>query len=176
MLSTKTQTCEFLKSITDQGTFEGVLSPYNNVDFGGDLVEAGAYAKTLAEKGDRRPLLWQHEQDCPIGELKLEDHADGLYCRGKLLMTLPDAQKAYQCIKAGIVTGLSIGYMSVRDSVENGVRHLKEIRLFEGSVCTFPQNEMALITSVKSSEDFDRVSAALDELRRDVLGELRRNS
>jgi uncharacterized protein len=153
-----------IKEITAEGTFEGLLSPYGNVDEGKDIVEAGAYTKTLKEKGFTRPMLWQHKTDCPIGELALEDRKEGLWCKGKLLMELPEAQKAYVCIKAKVVKGLSIGYDSIKDSIENGVRHLKEIQLWEGSIVTFPMNENALIASVKAAgtkgdfvEEYDEI-------------------
>lgn len=138
-----------IKDITEQGSFEGMLSPYGNVDSGRDLVEPGAYAKTLKDAGNTRPLLWQHKPEEPIGDLTLEDRPDGLWAKGQLLMALPEAQKAYLLIKNRIVKGLSIGYESIKDSVEAGVRHLKEIKLYEGSIVTFPMNEMALITNVK---------------------------
>ena len=74
-------------------------------------------------------------------------------------MDLPAAKNAYLLIKARIVRGLSIGFDSVKDSVEDGVRLLKEIRLWEGSIVTFPMNEAAIITSVKARReakaDFD---------------------
>jgi HK97 family phage prohead protease len=172
MLKTKSLACEFLKTISDQGIFEGMLSPYGNVDAGGDLVEAGAYTKTLQEGGPKRPLLWQHMSDCPIGELTLEDRKDGLWCRGKLLLSLPEAKKAYECLKAGIVDGLSIGYQTIRDKVEAGVRHLQELKLFEGSIVTFPMNELAAISSIKS-EDENRIREALHELKTEVLSALK---
>ncbi len=138
-----------IKEITAEGSFEGLLSPYNNVDGGGDVVKPGAYTKTLQEQGNTRPMLWQHKTDVPIGELALEDRQDGLWCKGQLLMALPEAQKAYLLIKAKIVKGLSIGFEAVKDAVADGVRTLSEIKLYEGSVVTFPMNEAALITSVK---------------------------
>lgn len=138
-----------IKEITEQGAFEGLLSPYGNVDQGGDVVEPGAYTKTLKERGNKVPLLWQHKTDTPIGELVLEDRPDGLWCKGQLLLTLQSAQTAYALIKARIVKGLSIGFEAVKDSVEAGVRHLKEIKLYEGSIVTFPMNEMAMIANVK---------------------------
>lgn len=141
-----------IKEVTEAGTFEGLLSPYGNVDDGGDVVERGAYTKTLQEHGNKVPLLWQHKSDSPVGELALEDRQDGLWCKGTLLMELPEARKAYLLMKAGIVKGLSIGFNSVKDAVEGGVRHLKEIRLYEGSIVTFPMNEQALISSVKARE------------------------
>jgi HK97 family phage prohead protease len=144
-----------IKEITEQGSFEGILSPYGNVDGGGDVVEPGAFAKTLKEHGAMIPLLWQHKTDCPIGELVLEDRKDGLWCKGQLVLDIPEAKKAYLAIKNRIIKGLSIGYESIKDSIESGIRHLKEIRLYEGSIVTFPMNEMAMITRVKADTKGD---------------------
>jgi HK97 family phage prohead protease len=143
-----------IKEISEQGVFEGILSPYGNVDEGGDVVESGAFTKTLKEQGNERPLLWQHRPGEPIGKLTLTDTEEGLLCKGQLLLddALPEARKAYLLIKNKIVKGLSIGFESIRDSVEGTVRHLKEVKLYEGSVVTFPMNELALITSVKKRE------------------------
>jgi HK97 family phage prohead protease len=142
-----------VKSLSEDGTFDGILSPYGNVDEGGDCVDPGAFTKTLQENGSSVPMLWQHKTDCPIGELTLADRPDGLYCTGKLLLDIPEAQKAYSLLKAGIVKGLSIGYESIKAQVVGGVRHLKEIRLYEGSVVTFPMNTLATVTSVKALEE-----------------------
>lgn len=142
-----------IKDVAQDGTFEGLLSPYNIVDQGKDIIEPGAYTKTLKDRGNVRPLLWQHRADSPIGQLTLDDRADGLWCKGSLLMALPDAQKAYLLIKSGIIDGLSIGFEAIKDSVEAGVRHLKEIVLWEGSIVTFPMASAAVITSVKSKEN-----------------------
>lgn len=160
-----------IKEITDQGVFEGILSPYGNVDGGDDMVEPGSFTKTLKEQGNTRPLLWQHKTDTPIGQLTLIDQPDGLHCQGQLLMEDPDAQKAYRFLKARIVKGLSIGFETIKDSVEKGVRHLKEIKLYEGSIVTFPMNEMALVTSVKHRVKQDGAPAA-DEGPEDFNEEL----
>ncbi len=159
-----------LKSVSDaQGSFEGLLSPFGNIDEGGDVVERSAYSKTLKDQGPTRPLLWQHDTSMPIGELVLEERSEGLWCKGQLLMALPEAQKAYLLIKARIVKGLSIGFESIQDYVENGIRHLKEIRLYEGSIVTFPMNESATIMGVKQSQqrkkqDEEAISRRLQDL------------
>lgn len=139
-----------VKSVNEDGSFEGLLSPYNNVDEGADLVEPGAFTKTMRENGNKVPTLWQHKTDCPIGELVLEDSPEGLKCKGQLLLEIPEAKKAYVLMKAKIVTGLSIGYDVIKAQVIDGVRHLKEIRLWEGSVVTFPMNLLAQVTDVKA--------------------------
>ena len=144
-----------VKDVSDDGTFRGVLSPYGNIDDGGDVVDPGAFARTLKENGPTRPMLWQHLTEEPVGMLTLTDSPVGLLCEGKFLFdaALPTSRKAYLLLKNKIVKGLSIGFQSVADEVIDGVRHLKEIKLFEGSIVTFPMNEMALVTAVKGREN-----------------------
>jgi len=138
-----------VKEISEQGTFEGLLSPYGNVDAGGDIIEPGAFTKTLQDRGNTRPLMWEHRE--PIGELALDDRSDGLWVRGTLLMDLPEAKKAYLLLKARIAKGLSIGFKAIKAPIEGGIRHLKEIKLFEGSIVMFPMNELAQVISVKAA-------------------------
>lgn len=136
-------------SLDDAGTFEGMLSPYGNVDLGDDIVDPGAFTKTILEKGLTRPILWQHDTKQPIGQLNLIDSAEGMRFKGTLLLEIPKAYEAYLLLKARVISGMSIGYDSVKDVVEDGIRHIKELKLWEGSVVTFPMNELALVTSVK---------------------------
>ena len=154
-----------IKEISADGSFTGMLSVYNVIDLGKDLVEPGAFTKTIKDHGNEVPMLWQHKPDVPIGTLTLEDGSDALYVKGQLLMELPEAKKAYLLIKARIVRGLSIGFDTVKEVLDGGIRRLKELRLYEGSIVTFPMNEAAQITSVKHlaerKEDFSTELAEL---------------
>lgn len=154
-----------IKDITSTGTFEGVLSAYNNVDLGKQLVEPGAFTKTIQEHGPTVPMLWQHKSDTPIGTLTLIDGPDALRVKGQLLMELDDAKKAYLLIKAQVVKGLSIGYDTIKDAIEGGVVHLKELRLWEGSIVTFPMNQLATITAVKANGGQKDFSTELAEIQ-----------
>jgi len=148
-MKTKRNLTMQVKELSNEGSFEGLLSVYNSVDLGGDTIVPGAFKKTIQEHGSEIPMLWQHKSDVPIGTLRLSDGPEALSVQGQLLMEIPEAKTAYLLMKAGIVKGLSIGYTTVKDSVENGVRVIKECRLWEGSVVTFPMNELALISAVK---------------------------
>lgn len=139
-----------IKSVAEDGTFEGLLSTYGNVDQGGDVVERGAFSKSLKDNGGKVPMLWQHNPEEPIGLLELLDGDEGLKCKGTLALEVPKAAEAYALMKRQIVKGLSIGYVTVKDAVEGGVRRLKELRLLEGSVVTFPMNLQAVIQQVKA--------------------------
>jgi len=139
-----------VKSLGEDGSFEGQLAVYNNVDLGGDLILPGAFTKTIQERGSEVPLLWQHNPKEPIGTLTLIDSPAALNVKGQLLLDLPEAKKAYILLKAKVIKGLSIGFDTIKDTIENGVRQLKEVRLWEGSIVTFPMNESAMVTGIKS--------------------------
>ena len=150
MAALKKQMSVQIKALSDDGSFEGLLAVYNNVDLGKDMIEPGAFKKTIADKGPTIPLLWQHNPDVPIGSLTLLDGDDALRVKGQLLLDIDQAKTAYSLIKANVIKGLSIGYDTVKAEVKDGVRMLKELRLWEGSIVTFPMNEAAMITSVKT--------------------------
>ena len=142
-----------LKSVDDRGSFVGFAAVYSNVDLGGDVIEPGAFAKTLAEKNGEVPILWQHDAREPIGLGKLTDSPQGLLISGELALESPVAQKAYGLLKRGILKGLSIGYDTVKQHLAGGVRKLTELKLYEVSLVTFPMNEQALVTGVKTIDE-----------------------
>jgi HK97 family phage prohead protease len=55
-----------------------------------------------------------------------------------LLLQDPTALKAYTFMKAGVIKGMSIGFETLQSSINGDVRQLKELRLWEISVVTFP--------------------------------------
>ena len=151
-----------IRAINEDGTFEGLASTYGNVDQGKDVIEKGAFTKTLAEHDHEIVLLWQHDPSEPIGAGTLTDTDDGLELKGRLELDLETAKKAYVSMKAKLVKGLSIGFAAIKKETKNGIRVLKEIKLYEVSVVTFPMNEQAMVTAVKAafSEELERRKTA----------------
>jgi HK97 family phage prohead protease len=139
-----------LKSLNEDGSFVGVASVYGNKDLGGDVVDRGAFTKTLKERGSRVPILWQHDQKQPIGYGEVTDSADGLKIAGKLTLGVTKASEAHALMKDDVISGLSIGYDTVKQKHEGGARHLQELKLYEVSLVTFPMNEDARVSSVKT--------------------------
>jgi HK97 family phage prohead protease len=137
-----------LKQLDDSGTFEGRLAVYNNVDEGGDVIEPGAFSKTLLEGGGIIPLLWAHDSSAPIGSLELRDSPTALLAKGRLVLSVAKAREAYDLMRAGVLKGLSIGYKTIK-AIEGDVRRLKELKLFEGSLTPLPMNREAVVTGVK---------------------------
>lgn len=135
------------------GVITGYGSVFGNVDSWGDVVEKGAFLRTIEQR--KIPILWQHNSDEPIGlwdEISEDDY--GLKMRGHLLIDdVAKAKEAYALVKSGVVNGLSIGYIPKNYSydVEN-YRHISDVNLYEVSLVTFPANEKAIITDIKSDD------------------------
>ncbi|MDP9267272.1 MAG: HK97 family phage prohead protease [Acidobacteriota bacterium] len=143
-----------IKELTENGMFKGLAAVYGNVDLGGDVIEPGAFTKTLSDKGGEFPILWQHDSRKPIGLGKFTDSREGLVVEGKLTLESPTAAEAYALLRDRVVRGLSIGYDTISDKIEKNIRHLLEIKLWETSLVTFPMNEMAQITDVKNADEY----------------------
>lgn len=154
-----------IKSLDDSGAFEGIASVYGNVDSYGDVVEPGAFSKTIAERGKSIPILWQHDSRLPIGSGEVYDTGTHLGIKGQILETVSHGGDAMRLAKAGIVKGLSIGYQVLKDSwdAERKVRLLKEIKLYEVSFVTFPANELAVLTGIKSGLPEDDAHDAIQQ-------------
>lgn len=147
-----------IKSVNDSGEFEGYGSIFGNKDSDSDIIVPGAFQKSLStwkDKGRLPAMLWQHRMDEPIGiytEMKEDDV--GLYVKGRLLIDDdPLARRAHGHMKAGSLTGMSIGFMldDWEFSGEKEAFLLKEVDLWEVSLVTFPANEEARISNVKTA-------------------------
>lgn len=166
--------CE-LKAVGDDGTFEGYGSVFNITDFGGDVVLPGAFADTLAAQkaaGRMPAMLWQHRQAEPIGiYTDMSEDSVGLKVKGQLALKTARGSEAYELLKMGALSGMSIGYKSRDDSYDRvtGVRSLKKVDLYELSLVTFPMNDASRVSSVKTIETLITLRDAEDYLRESGL-------
>lgn len=137
---------------TEKGIFSGFAST-SDLDQGGDIIVKGAFGRTLMERKERVKVLWQHDMDKPIGKpTLLEERDGGLYIEAQLSMTTLGRDAAI-LLKDGVIDSMSIGYsVKEKDYDADGIRIIKDLDLFEVSLVSFPMNEKAVITSVKSLE------------------------
>lgn len=157
-MSIERKSLEFeLKSLGEAGSFAGYLAAFGNVDSYGDIIKKGAFKasiKAIAASGRKLPILWQHSWDKPIGIFtSLREDDAGLYVEGQLLIgDVAQAKEAYALLKSQAISGMSIGFETVaqRDN-EDGTRTLTELKLWEGSLVTFPANDAARVDSVKAA-------------------------
>ena len=165
-------------------TFKGYASTWDK-DNGRDIITKGAFSKTLGERSDRVKILWQH--DAPLGKPTLmREDEKGLYVEGYISKTrLGD--EALELMRDGVVDQMSIGFSIPQGKSEysknDSARVIREVKLYEFSPVTFPMNDNAMITGVKSLREqimnggnmsdtqIKELSSLLDEMKALVTGE-----
>lgn len=171
-----------LKFAADEGaqamSFTGYGAVFGNVDSYGDVIEAGAFSKFLADvKAGNQPwpaMLSQHggwqmsaEDMTPIGVwTDFAEDGHGLKVTGQLADT-PRGLEMHKLMKMSprpAIDGMSIGYIAKewepRSKPEDPKRKLKRIDLIEVSLVTRPANGKARVESVKNDwteRDFERL-------------------
>ena len=140
------------------GEFEGYGSVFGNRDLGNDVIEKGAFLKSLRRrKASGVKLLYQHKSDMPIGVFdKISEDEKGLYVKGRLALRTQAGKEAYELLKMGALDGLSIGFRvnpkEVSYDKRANKRIIKEVDLMEVSLVTFPMNPQATVRSVKGEQ------------------------
>lgn len=146
------------KEVSQEGDFQGYGSVFGNVDYGFDVVEKGAFEKSLdswRSKGQLPAMLYSHDMREPIGDWKeMSEDNTGLKVSGSLwLDDVPRAKQARRMMLGTGPKGLSIGYIATREEHGerdgNRVRFLKEVDLMEVSPVVFAMNSAAMVTDAK---------------------------
>ena len=167
-----------LRAAGEEGVIEGFGSVFGQEDAYSDVVVPGAFAASLAEHraANTMPaMLWQHRQDMPIGVWEsMEEDQRGLRVKGRLAMDVAQAREAFALVKAGAISGLSIGFMTKEDDYDpkTNIRTVRAVDLWEVSLVTFPAAKSARVTRVKAA-DVDQLLKPSDAERwlRDALPE-----
>ena len=152
---------------TDKREIQGHAAVFGNRDSYGDIIERGAFARTLNNDRGRVKVLWQHDPSNPIGKpVEMREDDTGLFVTARIADTV-QGRDAMALFEAEVVDELSIGYDSIVEEFDNekGVRFLREIKLWEFSPVTWAANDLAKITSVKQASDLDLVLDRLDRLK-----------
>ena len=160
-----------IKAVNADGTVEGYGSVFGVRDNYDDVIAKGAFVKSLKDHkaaGTMPAMLWQHDADKPIGVwTEMVEDEKGLRIKGQLAMETVKGKEAHALLKMGALNGLSIGFMSKQWAYdrEPEVRTLTEIDLWEVSLVTFPANEKARVTNVKSADEMATPKDAEKALR-----------
>lgn len=160
-----------IKAAGDDGTVEGYGSVFGVRDNYDDVIAKGAFVQSLKDHkaaGTMPAMLWQHDADKPIGVwTEMVEDEKGLRIKGQLAMETVKGKEAHALLKMGALNGLSIGFMSKEWSHdrETEVRTLTAIDLWEVSLVTFPANEKARVTNVKSADELQAPKDAEKVLR-----------
>jgi HK97 family phage prohead protease len=128
--------------------FAGYAAIFGRPDRGGDVVRAGAFARSLG-RGAAVPLLWQHAPERPIGRIDyLKEDRRGLRVIGRLSAGAA-GRAAAALLKEGSVRGLSFGYR-VKAAAGEGPRELIDLELVEVSLVTLPMQPRARVHALEA--------------------------
>lgn len=159
----------------DSGSFSGYGAVFGNIDSYGDMIQKGAFARTIHEAkttGNWPAMLEQHggfgltaSDLTPIGVwTDMEEDDVGLKLSGSFAPT-PRGQEMralMQMKPRPAINGLSIGYQAIkwkaRSTPEEPRRTLEEVKLYEISPVTFPANGKARVSGVKSIDEMNTLS------------------
>jgi HK97 family phage prohead protease len=180
----------------DAAGFEGHASTFWRVDSYGTAMKKGAFKKTLAERGSRVPLLWQHDPWTPIGKpTELKEDRDGLAFRAEVVTDTRAGAEAMALLRADVPMGMSFGFETIKSRpVEDGdmdkldwsdaprwmrdnpeereyARIIEEVKLWEISLVTFAANEAATISSVRHQQSLDYLSTLIESMRAGTLSD-----
>ena len=168
-----------------RGQFEAYVSVFGNKDSQGDIVEPGAFTKTLAEwvvKGRPIPVVWSHQFSNPtsiLGEYTEAKETDtGLRLVGQLETTWAEADRVYELMLKQLVAEFSFSgkvrdyELLEKDDDEDdddgwgwwpGLR-IKDIDLWEAGPCFKGANPETELLNVKNE------AGRLQALRPHLLG------
>lgn len=154
------------------GIVSGYGSIFGNIDSDNDIILQGAYAKTLMENGSRVRYCNQHRIDQPLGKFtELGEDSTGL----KFVAEVPKTRLGEDVLllmKNGVITENSVGIMPiVKNYRQDGVRELKEVKLYEISCVTLAANPMALITDAKGAINQELLAKRFDVLAKMIKKE-----
>ena len=128
--------------------FAGYAAVFDRADRGGDVVRAGAFARSLKRGVGAVPLLWQHDAGRPVGRIEyLKEDKRGLRVIARLSESAA-GREAAALLKDGAVSGLSFGYR-VRAASGEAPRELRDLDLVEVSLVTLPMQPRARVHAVE---------------------------
>ncbi len=141
-----------------QGIVTGYLANFGSKDHDGDIIERGAFEKTVSENGPMGTkfikYLQDHDKHKAVGVFtELKEDSIGLYYEGKIGRHAA-GQDYLLMVEDGIINQHSVGFKRIKQEVKSNAKYIKEIKLYEGSGLQFwAANGNTPILGVKEISD-----------------------
>lgn len=146
----------------EDGSISGIAWPWGAPDRVGDIFEKGAFGQLPATL----PMLANHDQGQVLGVWdSFAETAEGFEVKGRLLIEdVAKAREARALVKAGAMTGLSVGFITKSaEPLRPKGRRITSAELVEISLCAIPMNDRARITSAKAATAATKESEMTEE-------------
>lgn len=153
------------------------ISKMGNVDHDGDVIDQGAYTKTITERGPKGAnLIWHltdHNPSLKSAVGKFSDiYTDGDYLVG--ITTIPNTtwgNDVLEFYKSGHINQHSIGFRTIKAEAVKGDKPynlIKEVFLYEGSAVLWGANPMTPTMSVGKSLSKEEIVTEHEKLSREL--------
>jgi len=156
-----------LKDIDEKlGIVSGYGSIFGNLDADNDIIQKGAYTRTIKNNGNRVKYLYQHDISKPIGKMReLFEDEKGLGFVAEIPKTT-FGKEVLELMKYNVIEENSVGILPIKKEFnDDGVRMIEEVKLFEISAVTLASNDQAKIMEVKGKlENADYLQKRFDNL------------
>lgn len=135
-------------AVSDAGEITGLAWPFGTPDRVGDVIEKGAFTGPAT-----LPMLFSHDQSQVIGVWdEISEAPEGLTVKGRLLVDdVERAREVRAMVKAGAISGLSIGFVTKGAKRHAKGRTISALELHEISIVAVPAHPGAQIISLKSN-------------------------
>lgn len=143
------------------GYFSGYLSVWGVRDSYGTAFVRGAFTKSLSEH-ETFPLLADHMDFRPIGKFTAKEDDIGLRIDAEIYLDIQAGMEKWILLSREAIDGLSVGFKAIKEQYDStrDVTDLLEVKLYEGSVVTFPSNEAALVDQLRALGGDERKALA----------------
>ena len=156
-------------------TIIGYAAAFGNVDSYGDIIERGAFSRTLNNNRNRIKTFYNHNTPIGMPKVMVEDDK-GLFTESVISQTRT-GDEVLALVRDGVISEMSIGYQTIKaDFDTDGHRMLKELKLFEFGPVGIAANEQATISGVKAlaeafrdhknDDDIAAINAAITTLQK----------
>ena len=155
-------------------TVKAVWAAIGNKDYDGDIIAAGAFDRTIRERGPMgKKLIWSL-----VDHYSTTKHAFGkpkeLYVQGNQLIAVTDivmteaGEDILKLYEAGCINQHSIGFSTIADEYDRDTktRTIKEVLLYEGSAVLWGANELTPTIDLKSLTKPQQQKSIHDRLER----------
>jgi HK97 family phage prohead protease len=143
---------------TEKRIVKAVWSRLGNIDLDMDIMAAGCYNKTIAERGPMgKNQVWSLVDHNPSIKSALGKPME-LYIEGDMLIAVTKivdteiGEDAIKLYNAGCINEHSVGFRTIKSDMNNetGIRTINEVMLYEGSAVIWGANPETPTLGMKS--------------------------
>ena len=165
--------------------FSGYASTFWAADSYGTAMAPGSFRKSIRERGDRIPVLWNHNTDIPVGRhIEIKEDRKGLFVNIGIADDDAEGSTLLKRLRFGVPLGMSFGFRNIKSRAgtdddpidlsqlpgvkKSEIEVYTENAYWESSPVTFPANTLATIDNIRNEQAIESIallSQTLEDLR-----------